>query len=90
MTSTSPSPAVASAAAMLSSFCGRDPQSGQFRVCAHDHTADGEAFVRMVEQTHFPALLRELLAEGSDASLADRARAEADGLEEQARVVPTR
>lgn len=87
---TSPNPAITGATALISSYCGRDPQSGQFQACAHDHTGEGEAFVRLVERMRLPELLRELLTGGPDDQLADRVRAKVAELDEQASVVPAR
>lgn len=51
--------AVQNAATLLSNFCGRQ-SSGALAPCEHDHTEDGQAFVRTVEQYAFPELLWDL------------------------------
>jgi hypothetical protein len=86
--------AIQNAASLLSSFCGRpaDLPAGGLRTCEHDHTADAQAFVRMVEQYAFPELLRELVAkaEREDSSVGLLVWEKADELEARAAVVEPR
>lgn len=79
--------AVANATSLLASFCGRTPD-GTMRVCQHDHSGDGEALVRMVEQYAFPDLLRELIASehGGEAAM----DLKIEELERRATTVPPR
>jgi hypothetical protein len=51
--------AIQNAASVIASFCGRSGD-GPMASCHHDHTADGQALVRSVEQYAFPELLRGL------------------------------
>lgn len=87
--------AVANAASLLASFCGRAPD-GVMQACQHDHSGDGEALVRMVEQYAFPELLRQLLdqadrrADYRPGGLDQVVRNKIEELEARAREVPAR
>jgi hypothetical protein len=41
---------VGNVAATLSSYCGRAAGEGQLQACAHDHTGDAIAIVRLVRE----------------------------------------
>jgi hypothetical protein len=82
--------AVSNAASLLASFCGRTPD-GVMQACQHDHSGDGEALVRMVEQYAFPELLRDLQRRSSEqTTMNELAQQKIEELEARAREVPAR
>jgi hypothetical protein len=78
--------AVDNATALIRSYCGRRPD-GTLLSCEHDHSAEGDAFVRTVEQFAFPELLNGLLYDAEhnpDLSLEDVVSDKAAELEHRA------
>lgn len=75
MATPSPSAAAAECAAIISSYCGRDPGSGQLQACGHDHLPEAQVLVDKMDQTRSKELLSWCLAGPQDEKLADRIKA---------------